>query len=119
MNKQNIQRWDIWHARFTFSEGSGYKYRPVIVVEISSLGNIVMMVTSATNKLKLPHDYLIQEWKEAGLEKPSIARVDRIIEIPINYLGSAGYIGHLKSEDIQALNSILYEIVHNKDSDKN
>ncbi len=43
--------WEAWHARFDFSEGKGYKYRPVIVVEVATDGSIVMMVTSTTNKL--------------------------------------------------------------------
>ncbi len=51
------------------------------------------MVTSATNKLSLDHDYLIREWEAAGFDKPSIARLDRIAEIPPGYLGTAGRIG--------------------------
>lgn len=65
------------------------------------------MVTSATNKLSLPHDYLIKDWQKAGLEKPSIARVDRIAEIPADYLGTAGYIGKLSNKDITAIEHVL------------
>lgn len=43
--------WEIWHARFDFSDGKGYKYRPVVVVGREEDGSLVMMVTSATNKL--------------------------------------------------------------------
>jgi mRNA interferase MazF len=53
------------------------------------------MVTSATNKLSLDHDCPIREWEAAGLDKPSIARLDRIAEIPPGYLGTAGRIGRL------------------------
>ena len=101
------QRWEIWHARFDFSEGKGYKYRPVIVLDIRPNGNLVMMVTSATNKLHLEHDYPIVDWKEAGLTKPSIARADRIAEIPAGYLGTAGRIGKLSDQAISSLNDIL------------
>lgn len=103
--------WEIWHARFNYSEGKGYKYRPVIVVGASPAGNLVMMVTGAGNKLQLPHDYVIQHWKEAGLVKPSIARVDRIAEIPPEYLGTAGYIGRLSETDVAALIAILSDMV--------
>ena len=24
--------WEVWHARFDFDDGRGYKYRPVIVL---------------------------------------------------------------------------------------
>lgn len=101
------QQWEVWHARFNYEEGKGYKYRPVIVVGIRDDGSLAMMVTSATNKLYLEHDYLLQDWKEAGLIKPSIARVDRIAEIPPNYLGTAGRLGHLSERDIQAIVEII------------
>lgn len=101
------QLWEIWHARFNYEEGKGYKYRPVIVVGVRDDGSLVMMVTSATNKLSLEHDYLIRDWREAGLDKPSIARVDRIAEIPSSYLGSAGYLGRLRDEDVVALSSLM------------
>ena len=111
MSDGRLQIWDIWHARFDFSEGKGYKYRPVIVVGMSPSGNIVMMVTSVGNKLSLPHDYVIKHWEEAGLVKPSIARADRIVEIPADYLGTARHIGRLVDEDIAALTPILREVV--------
>ena len=108
------QEWEIWHARFDFSEGKGYKYRPVIVVDTCDDGSLVMMVTSAGNKLHLEHDYLIRDWQEAGLEKPSIARADRIAEIPAGYLGTSGYIGRLAEHDIAEITTVLAEIAEGK-----
>lgn len=69
------------------------------------------MVASATNKLSLDHDHLIREWGAAGLDKPSIARLERIAEIPPGYLGTAGRIGRLAEVDIEAIRAILSEIV--------
>ena len=111
MNNRAPHVWEIWHARFNYSEGKGYKYRPVIVIDVHRSGLLIMMVTSATNKLHLEHDYLIRNWKEAGLDKASIARVDRIVEIPPEYLGTAGYIGTLSKNDIDAITIILNKIV--------
>lgn len=111
MTSSGVPRpWEIWHARFDFSEGKGYKYRPVIVVDVAEDGSIVMMVTSATNRLHLEHDHFISGWQAAGLEKPSIARADRIAQIPADYLGTAGRIGRLDGADIQAITRILAEI---------
>jgi hypothetical protein len=104
------QPWEIWHARFDFSEGHGYKYRPVIVLATRPDGSLVAMVTGAANKLSLAHDYAIREWEAAGLDKPSIARLDRIAEIPAGYLGIAGRIGRLADGDIAAIKAILTEI---------
>lgn len=105
------QPWEVWHARFDFAEGKGYKYRPVIVVDVRDDGSIVLMVASASNKLHLKHDYTLRDWKEAGLEKPSIARIDRIAKIPANYLGTVGYIGSLSDRDISAITLLLSEVV--------
>lgn len=69
------------------------------------------MVTNATNKLSLDHDHLIREWGAAGLDKPSITRIDRIAETPPGYLGTAGRIGRLAEVDIEAVKAILLEIV--------
>lgn len=110
MSERTPQPWEVWHARFDFSEGHGYKYRPVIVLATRSDGSLVAMVTSVGNKLFLEHDYPIREWKAAGLEKPSIARLDRIAQIPAGYLGSAGLIGRLVEEDVVAIKTILAEI---------
>jgi hypothetical protein len=104
---QGPQVWEVWHARFDFSEGRGYKYRPVIVVGLREDGGLVMMVTGTATKLSLPHDYLIRDWREAGLDKPSIARADRIAEIPAGYLGTAGRIGRLSEHDIDAVKRVL------------
>jgi mRNA interferase MazF len=102
--------WEVWHARFNYDGRKGYKYRPVIVVGAREDGSLVMMVTSSTNKLHLEHDYLIQDWEQAGLDKPSIARADRIAEIPPGYLGTAGRIGRLSERDETALAAVLREI---------
>lgn len=103
------QKWEVWHARFDFDK-HGYKYRPVIVVGVRDDGSLAMMVTSATNKLHLEHDYLLRDWEQAGLDKPSIARADRIAEIPASYLGTAGRIGELSERDRAAISTILNQI---------
>lgn len=103
--------WEVWHARFNYEEGKGYKYRPVIIVGSGSSGDLVMMVTSATSKRTLEHDYHLKDWEAAGLDKPSIARADRIAEVPASYLGTVGRIGSLSARDRAALSVILEQVV--------
>ena len=57
------------------------------------------MVTGAGNKLSLEHDV---GREAAGLDRPSIARLDRIVEIPAGYLRGAGSIGRLAEGNITA-----------------
>jgi len=110
MSEPIPQPWEVWHARFDFSEGHGYKYRPIIVLAMRLDGLLVATVTGVANKLSLEHGYPIREWEAAGLDKPSIARLDRIAEIPAGYLGVAGRIGCLTDGDINAIKAILAKI---------
>ena len=110
MSEPIPQPWEVWHARFGFSEGHGYKHRPIIVLATRLDGLLVAMVTGVADKLSLEHGYPIREWEAAGLDKPSIARLDRIAEIPVGYLGVAGRIGCLTDGDINAIKAILAEI---------
>lgn len=107
MSEGAPQLWEVWHARFNFDDGRGYKFRPVIVVGVRDDGSLAMMVTSSTNRLHLEHDYPIRDWEQAGLRKPSIARADRIAFIPPDHLGTAGRMGRLSEVDIAAISSIL------------
>ena len=114
MSSETPALWEVWHARFNFDGKRGYKYRPVIVVGVRENGSLVMMVTSATNKLRLEHDYLLQDWREAGLDKPSIARADRIAEIPPSYVGTVGKIGRLSTRDEMAIKELLTSMAAGK-----
>ena len=116
MSSQVPRLWEVWHARFNFDRGKGYKYRPVIIVGIRENGSLVMMVTSSTNILTLEHDYLLQDWAEAGLERPSIARADRIAEIPLDYIGHAGKIGRLSIRDEMAIRALLTRMAESHDA---
>lgn len=102
-----VAKWDIWHVRFAYEEKHGYKYRPAIVVAVSEDGSQVMMVSDANNKLQLEGDYLIKDWQEAGLDKPSIARVQRVVEIPPSYIGKGGKFGHLSERDARNIEILL------------
>lgn len=90
--------WEIWHARFNFDD-RGYKFRPVLVLACSQDGLLAAMITSASNKLSLPLDTPLEDWRAAGLTKASLVRVDRIALLPPTYLGTAGRIGRRSSRD--------------------
>lgn len=98
--------WEIWHARFNFDR-HGYKFRPVLVLSRAPSGLLAAMITSASNKPALPHDTPIKDWKQAGLAKPSLVRVDRIAMLPASYLGTAGRIGRLSLHDAHRVSEAL------------
>lgn len=86
--------WEVWHARFNFDR-RGYKFRPILVLSHAPSGLLAAMITSASNKLALPHDTPIKDWKQAGLTKPSLVRIDESPCFPHRTseqrAGSAGY----------------------------
>ncbi len=119
MSSNAPQPWEVWHARFNFDGGKGYKYRPVIVLGNVDDGSVVIMVTSSANKLHMEHDYLLIDWEAAGLAKPSIARIDRIATIPTSYLGTMGRIGRLTGIDVDAISETLAVIENQKEFQPN
>ena len=90
--------WEIWHARFHFDD-RGYKFRPVLVLACSQDGLLAAMITSASNKLSLPLDTPLMDWRAAGLTKASL--------VPPTYLGTAGRIGRLSPRDAHRVSQAL------------
>ncbi len=68
---------DIFISQFPFTSGTMSKVRPVLVLFDLGQDVIVCRVTSA------PHggqrDVVLSEWQAAGLLKPSVARLDRLV----------------------------------------
>ena len=98
--------WEIWHARFNF-DGRGYKFRPVLILACSQDGLLAAMISSASNKLSLPLDTPLEDWRAAGLTKASLVRVDRIALLPPTYLGAGGRIGRLSPRDAHRVSQAL------------
>lgn len=98
--------WEIWHAHFNFDD-RGHKFRPVLVLACSPNGLLAAMITSASNKLSLPLDTPLEDWRAAGLTKASLVRVDRIAFLPPTYLGAAGRIGRLSPRDAHRVSQAL------------
>ena len=99
MTEQIPEPWEIWHMKFRFSERKGYKYRPAIVYETRQEKIALIMVTSADSKRSFPNDYVIADWAPSGLDKPSIARIDKRLIVGASAIGTARRIGELSFRD--------------------
>ena len=98
--------WEIGHARCNFDD-HGYRFRPILVLACSPDGLLAAMITSTSNKLSLPLDTPIDDWRTAGLTKASLVRVDRIALLPPTYLGAASRIGRLSPRDAHRASQAL------------
>ena len=68
---------EIFVCRFPFTSGQLSKPRPALVLFDVGPDVIICRITSAVlaGDLNVP----VQYWREAGLEKPSIVRLDRLV----------------------------------------
>ena len=63
--------------KFPFTDGSGFKRRPALVLRDSEDGDIV--VCRITSRIyQSPHDIYLDEWSKYGLKLPSVVRVHKM-----------------------------------------
>jgi len=68
---------EVFICRFPFTSGTGSKVRPVLVLFDLQQDAVICRVTSAHRSG--PLDVALNDWQIAGLLKPSVARVDRLV----------------------------------------
>lgn len=100
----NYNKGDVILVNFVFSEGSGVKRRPVLVLSTDEYNNgrqevIVAGITSNTKRI-LIGDYLLTHWQEAGLLYPSVVMgIFRTIKHQMIYRK----LGELSNDDMKAV----------------
>ena len=90
---------------FDFTDGSGTKWRPAVVVsgEACNAGSPDVLIASITgNRRAIPHpgDHEIVEWAAAGLLRPSLAQT-KITTVEASMIGRR--LGRLQPADLEAL----------------
>jgi len=68
---------DIYLCQFPFTSGAASKMRPALVLFDLSFDCIICRVTSVV--ASGPLDVTLNDWQRAGLLKPSVARLDRLV----------------------------------------
>jgi len=89
---------------------TGIKRRPAVVVSSSSYQStrpdvILGLLTSQIPGIPLPSDYLLQDWEQAGLRKPSVFRAF-LATVPRTSITA---VGRLSDRDWQAVQHCLRE----------
>lgn len=71
----SYSRYDVVLVRYPFSDFSGGKVRPAIVVSVDhpSEDVIIVALTSRTERL-LPGEFRLSQWREAGLNVPTAVK---------------------------------------------
>lgn len=68
---------EIFLCQFPFTSGATSKTRPAVVLFELQQDAIICRVTSVLHTD--PVDVLLTDWRAAGLLKPSVARLDRLV----------------------------------------
>lgn len=97
-----MKKYDIILVNFVFEDDKKkFKIRPAVVMDNKEIYLIVAKITSHSSRTK--NDYLIEDWKSAGLKTPSIIRLDKTMEIKSTDILKK--IGTLSENDIKNLSS--------------
>jgi mRNA interferase MazF len=91
---------DVYVCRFPFTSSTFSKPRPVLV--LFDLGADVMICRITSVPYFGPLDIQLCNWSAVGLEKPSVARLNRVVTAEKSLLKR--YLGKLAASDAAAIN---------------
>ncbi len=79
---------EIVLVRFPFSDLESSKKRPALCLSSHRLTDkiqivVVAMVTSKVENFALDGDYLLSDWKDAGLLHPSLVRLSKVASLDL------------------------------------
>ncbi|KAA8826934.1 hypothetical protein [Bifidobacterium myosotis] len=104
---------DIWYARYPFWDKPGSRSRPVVIVAITDEGFdfAAAKLTSHSARATDPGDVPLRDWRQAGLSRPTTARMAQIRSLPFSALDTThehsdnGFVGRLTFHDATELTS--------------
>lgn len=105
-----ISEWDVFWAKVAFEdEPEVIKMRPVVIT--SNRGAFIMSFYATSQSPKPGYDcYVLKQWKEAGLSKPTVIRLDKCLRLIPDDFGD--YIGHLTEQEIFLIQFELARILN-------
>jgi PemK-like protein. len=101
---------DVVTVYIAFSDGTGGKRRPVLVLKDESTKLLLYRITSKyKNKSKrIQHQYYpLLDWQAAGCNKPSYIDIGDLASIDKSFLGEIKQLGRLSIRDIQGLKQFI------------
>lgn len=101
---------EIWRLAFVYEDQPDVtKERPAIVGVVDR-GNdraLVVKVTGHGPRPEFPGEVRIEDWEQAGLEKPSTARCSKTMTVPLEAFENARKYGALSSRDAAVIEGHL------------
>ena len=105
----NFSKYDIVVVKCPFASSLEYKARPAVILSSETYNQnkrdtLIILAISSSIKNKLDLEFSIQDWKKAGLLKPSILK-SAIATIEKDFV--VAKLGKLEPIDIQNLNIMI------------
>lgn len=102
----DLNKWDVWLAAVKFEDKPDViKERPVIIYDKHKAFLLSFKVTGQMPRKNFAGEYVLQEWKEAGLDTVSVVRTEQQLKlVPQDFRKK---LGHLRTRDIMALKVIM------------
>jgi len=107
-----FRRGQVVVVRVPFTDGSGSKNRPALVVSAQSFHRglpdlIVCPISSQARYFEKPRpgDWPLARWRTAGLKYPSTARVSNIVAVDKALVGRI--VGRIAREDLEGVDQAL------------
>ncbi len=109
-----MQKGDIVLIPFPFTDLTGSKKRPALILVVDNLDVTVSFISTQLH-CQEPTDLLLQPNVTNGLKKPSLIRVSKIATIDKNLV--IGKLGSIDSSQIEDLNKKLIQLFNIKIKD--
>ena len=100
--KKTIQAGEFWVANIPFTNGGGFKKRPILVLWLDGDDVVAAVVTSA--KARTQTDVPLNDWAASGLRVSSTVRLSRLDCIEKALLLTK--IGQVSESDAQRLKEV-------------
>ncbi len=98
---------DILLVPIVFSDGSGHKKRPVVVVYDS--GDADLLVVPVTSQMaRSLRDVPVVNWQRAGLRLPSIVRLEKLATVDKSTVLKK--MGHIAPDDWEKTKAVLKQL---------
>lgn len=99
------RRYDLYAHFVKYDDALDGKYRPILILEENKVIPLSAPITSNLRRADYRGNIIITDWKEAGLHKPSVVRLEKIANMELK--DSDKYIGHLSEKDILYIEKYL------------
>ncbi len=108
------RRGEVVLVPFDFTDRSGAKWRPALVISSDRYSQQTpdLMIASITGNLRaVPHpgDHALQDWRAAGLLRPSLVQT-KLATVEASIIGRK--LGRLSRPDLTAFEQGLREALH-------